>query len=135
MCDEREFYTFKVRRGNETYYTEMSGHGYSARLRPNPHMASEVDVEDIKMVVRMYQKLLADHEPENVSLVKVKVSVCEEPADILGKGEYLEERRRIALGKLQGDDIEALGLNSLATYNKLKFHKADRNGYEDPDYF
>lgn len=134
MCDEREFYTFKVMRNGDPSYTETSGHS-SIRLRPNPHLASEIDITDVRTVVRVYQRLVNDHDAENISLVKVKVSVCEETADLLGKGEFLEERRRIALGKLQGDDIEALGLHNLATYNKLKFHKADRNGYEDPDFY
>jgi hypothetical protein len=38
---------------------------------------------------------------------------------------YLDERRRRAFVKLNQEDVEVLGLEKLAAYNKLKYHKPD----------
>jgi hypothetical protein len=75
----------------------------------------------VENIIKAYQLALRKYQRE-VEFVKVTVNSNTDIID-LDKDEYLEEKRRVALNKLNSDDIRALGLETLATYNKLKYHE------------
>lgn len=58
---------------------------------------------------------------ETVELVDVEVKTSVTPVDF-NEGDLLEHRRKVALSKLDDLDVEALGIEKMAAYNKLKFH-------------
>jgi hypothetical protein len=126
MGQVRDFHTFRVHRDNAILYMESSRDNYHAQLKTSPYLAGEVDVNNVPDLVKVYQKLVKEYGKDNVQLIRLKITIEEHIEEALGAGEYLEERRRLALSKLQADDIEALGLKPLAAYNKLKNHNVER---------
>lgn len=127
----KDLITFRVRDkdGIVLYFEKLnsSGHNYPPTLRQGYHSANPIDVDDAETVVRTYQRLVALYGMDNVTVVRLQVLVRETTMDLLDKDEFMEERRKVALSKLQSDDIEALGLQKLATYNKLRYHNLDDN--------
>jgi hypothetical protein len=84
--------------------------------------ASQFNSSSVESIVKAYQLAVRKYQRE-VQYVKVIVNTDTDVID-LDKDEFLEEKRRVALNKLSQDDIKALGLEKLATYNKLKYHES-----------
>lgn len=127
----KDVITFRARNseGAVHYFDKASpnGNNYPPVMRPSFHLANALDVDDVEGVVRMYQRLVKDYGVDRVEIIRLQVVVRETTMDLMAKDEFLEERRKQALAKLQPDDIEALGLQKLATYNKLRYHNLDDN--------
>jgi hypothetical protein len=88
------------------------------------HEALDVKDRTIAAVVEIMDTIAVKTLPENtVDLVEVQITTTMTPIDE-NSGEILEHRRRKALGKLTLADIQALGVEKLATYDKVKFHNA-----------
>lgn len=125
MTQVRDFYTFRVQKEGTTLYMESAKDNYHAQMKTSPYLAGEIDVNNVPDLVKVYQRLVKEYGKDGVQLIRLKISIEESVEEALGAGEFLEERRRLALSKLQADDIEALGLKPLAAYNKLKNHNVD----------
>jgi hypothetical protein len=112
----------KVSRGSDNWMYMRSGSYSSANWIVDPLEAKDFNGEEPAKLVRSMEAFAKDQDsPENVQLVKVTIITQIEPID-LNQGEILEERRRQALAKLSAHEIEALGVERLAAYSKLKFH-------------
>lgn len=62
-----------------------------------------------------------------VDLVEINLDTTITPVDT-ASDDFLSIRRQKALEKLTLSNIQALGLEKLASYNKLRYHKVDENG-------
>lgn len=96
--------------------------------------ATHFNLDQTTSIVDMYRKLMKCRTVLEAEFVKVTISTDIDTVP-MDQNEFLEERRRQALEKLTLDDIQALGVEGMATYSKLKFHNAKnprRN--ESPDF-
>jgi hypothetical protein len=126
----KDIITFRVRdpdKGMLFFVKPNSNPNYVPTMQPGYHSAQPIDVDDVETVVRLYQRLVKEYGADHVEIIRLQVLVRETPMDIIERDEFMEERRKVALAKLQSDDIEALGLQKLATYNKLRYHNLDEN--------
>lgn len=88
----------------------------------NVREAMQFDLNDPQEIVKCYDWVAQGMRPSQ-PLELVRVSVTSEVEQIGMENEaILEERRRVALSKLNRQDIEALGVSHLASYSKLKYH-------------
>jgi hypothetical protein len=84
-----------------------------------------IDVDEVEMshvpamISVMQQASKYTNEIDEDTLKFHSLSVKLEPID-WNEGDLLQERQYIALKKLSLDDIEALGLKSIATFHKLR---------------
>lgn len=125
----KESYVFKVCKstdeGDDWYFHLNPGRNGDIRgsyVTTHLHEASAYDVEDVERIVLIYQNLLKDPRFKAVKFYKVVVQTNYEMVS-MNEGEFLDERKRKALSKLDLDDVEALDLQSDAVYTKLKFHE------------
>lgn len=111
----------KVSRGADTWMY-LRGTGYNGNWVADPLEAKDFGAESPNSIVRALENLSKTTDNhEAIELVKIKITTEVESVDI-NDGEILEERRRQALAKLNSLEVEALGLEKLASYDKLKFH-------------
>lgn len=89
-------------------------------LVDNPLAAAQVDPDNHELVVSVLNLLEADMF-ESIVFTNVVIQQTEHVVN-LNEGSYLDRRRQAALAKLTPNDIESLGLEPLAVYNKLKHH-------------
>jgi hypothetical protein len=84
------------------------------------------DLTNMKVtdIVKLYNTMVEKYSIQNVVLVEVTILTKIEELNI-NDVVFLEERRRQALEKLNLAEIVALGLESVASYNKLRYHKTD----------
>jgi aspartate/methionine/tyrosine aminotransferase len=87
----------------------------------------------VKDFVAAYQKCANMHGDDNVAYARVTVTTVTEHLSV-EEGDILEERRRVALAKLSRDDVKALGLENIAMYSMLKFHKTESDDDEYDTY-
>lgn len=126
---ELHVFRMKVRVDAEAGTTEVwrfakdnASRGYEPTAVSKLDDATKFDPEDSVKVAKFYQRIVALRNVSEVEFVKVTLETSIDVID-LNTGELLEERRRQAIQKLSVDDIEALGLEGLAIYEKLKNHK------------
>lgn len=114
----------KVSRGQDIwFYMKGSGSSYTSNWAVDPLEGKDFNEESPSAIVRALESLAkaSSEQYDDVELVRMKITTVVESVDI-NEGEILEERRRQALAKLNTMEIEALGIESLAAYNKVKFH-------------
>ncbi len=112
-----------TRTGQEWRYVK-SGDAYNNRLSvvADPLEAEQFGGKTPAQIASRVQALLQNNRNSNeFELVEITITTEIIKVD-LDDGEILEERRRLALGKLTDSDIHVLGLGRLAAYDKLKFH-------------
>jgi ATP:corrinoid adenosyltransferase len=87
----------------------------------------------VKDFVAAFQKCANVYGDDNVAYARVTVTTVTEHLST-DEGDILEERQRVALAKLSRDDVKALGLENIAMYSMLKFHKTESDDDEDDTY-
>jgi hypothetical protein len=113
----------KVTRGQEAwFYMRAFGASYNSNWVADPLEAKDFTAAHPTEIVKALEGLAKNTDSyDAVELVKMKITTECSPVNI-NHGDILEERRRQALAKLNPMEIEALGVEKLASYNKLKFH-------------
>lgn len=122
---DKDVVTLKVVTDKGVHYFHKLNSNGGPIMQEGYHNATGLDLDNPEEVIKLYQYLVKQNGKDAVSLVRVQVAVRETTMDLLDKDEFLEARRKIALAKLQIDDVEALGLQKLAAYNKLRYHNTD----------
>ena len=116
-------YLYEVKRGQPKEWRYLAKGNMPTQ---SPAEAEQHGDKTATEVVEILERLYNRFPGTQYEFVKVNMSITVDPVDI-DNDVYLEERRKIALAKLNPDNIKALGLESLATYNKLKFHNVDKD--------
>lgn len=137
----QEVYCFRIKQvsaedGDTTFWRYAKDHfraDYEPAFSPKIDDASKFTLDQTEAIVAFYHKLMKNPKVVGVEFVKVTVSTT---IDIIpmDKDELLEERRRVALNKLNPDDIYALGVEGLATYSKLKYHAPKKRSLSESDF-
>jgi hypothetical protein len=100
----------------------MRSNAYNGSWTADPLEAKDFSDESPNIIVKALDGLMRSNDSyETIELVRIKVTTEIDAVDI-NDGEILEERRRQALSKLNSMEVEALGVEKLAAYSKLKFH-------------
>lgn len=86
--------------------------------------AMDITGNSIDTQMALFTSFQEYFDEEEVEMVRVQTTI--ETEDLLDavEGEFKEMRQRIALNKLTERDIKALGIVSVATYIKTKYHNA-----------
>lgn len=113
------------RTGEDWKFARKISDRYNFTHTVDPLEADNMMEADADTLVGHYSTI-QDHmkNGEKIELVDVEITSSIRPID-LDSGEFLEIRRKRALNKLNDSDVAALGIEKLATYNKLKFHNGD----------
>lgn len=113
----------KVTRGQDAwFYMRAFGSSYNSNWVADPLEAKDFTDTPPADIVKALESLAKSSDNyDAVELVRMKISTEISPVNI-NEGDILEERRRQALAKLNPMEVEALGIEKLASYNKLKFH-------------
>jgi hypothetical protein len=125
----KELHVFGAETGSGFRYIKYAPKGYND-YGPNVSFVTEakdataIDINKVDTLIDIRSKILTKVS-EGVELVKVEITTKHTPVD-MGVGEILEKRQKVALAKLTVDDIHALGIEKIATYIKLRYHKADQ---------
>ncbi len=125
----KEFHVFGAETASGFRYIKYTPKGYND-YGPNVTFVTEVkdatpiDIDKVDTLLDIRTKILTKV-PDGVDLVKVEVTTKHNAVD-MNVGEILEKRQKIALAKLTVDDIHALGIEKIATYIKLRYHKVDQ---------
>lgn len=130
----QEVYCFRIKQvmtdDLETTYWRYAKDAYRSDYDPSFSTkledATTFTLDQTAAIVQFYQKLMKSSKVVDAEFVKVRLTTDIE-AIPMDQNELLEERRRIALEKLTFDDVQALGVENLATYSKLKFHKSPKS--------
>ena len=126
----QELYCFRVKQvvqDDDAAYWRYARDNHRSDYEPSfitkADEATQFTLDQTSEIIKLYQKLIRMTKVVEAQLVKVTITT---QIDIIpiDQEEFLEERRRIAIEKLTMDDIHALGVESMATYSTLKFHKA-----------
>ncbi len=113
----------RVTRGQDAwFYLRTVGASYNSNWVADPLEAKDYSDETASTIVKSLETVNKSSEStEPVQLVRMKITTHITVVD-LNEGEILEERRKQALAKLNPMEVEALGVQRLATYNKVKNH-------------
>lgn len=112
--------------GDRWSYVRSARYTNEVTYSDDPKLGLAVDLNDPTEVVKLYDTIQKSLKPgEKMEVVTVKITTVIEPVN-MNQGEILEERRRRALAKLTTDDIDALGISQIASYNKLKYHPVQK---------
>lgn len=119
----RVFRTLREGRTGKEWQYIKAGDSYNRMMTTSdPLEAEQFQNQTPEKIAKRFTSLEESNKTNgDIELVEIKI-VTEVSQINLNDGEILEERRKIALQKLNQADIEALGLHKLASYNKLKFH-------------
>lgn len=74
--------------------------------------------------LEMFMGFQEYYDDVNAEIVRVVTTVETEDLTDVDEGDYREMRQRIALKKLNENDIKALGIVNIATYIKTKYHNS-----------
>lgn len=111
----------KSRMGDEWKFVQNASETYRQNaLTDDPLATEDLSTRPLDVIVK-WAANLASRYPDGVELVDVTITTKCVTVDF-NSGDLLEHRRKVALAKLDQSDIEALNVEKLAAYNKLKFH-------------
>ena len=109
---------------NWEYYKTGSYNALNFTSDPlEAHDLKDKDISEIVKLGALRESKIGTSEKFELVDVEIKTTITHVPFD---SGDILEQRRKMAFEKLSRSDIEALGIEKLASYNKLKFYGSEK---------